>query len=98
MPTSRFFEFGSTLKEGTRDELNHPHGGDPVAVCIRVEGDTPQEAVANVLALLFDALDGDGPIVEDGPYTRSSPPSEAWSIPSVPSSSCWVCGSTSSSP
>ena len=50
----RLFEFGSA--EG---------GCDPVGVCIRVDGNTPDEGAARIVELLQDALEGDPPRLEE---------------------------------
>lgn len=66
--TQRFLEFGSAddLDERIMGEDGRAHGGDPVAVCIRVNGETPEEAVANVRELLNSAMRGrNRPAVEE---------------------------------
>lgn len=63
----RLFVFGSAddLDERVRDEEGRPHGGDPVAVCVRVCGNTPERGAARIIELLKDALEGDPPRLEE---------------------------------
>lgn len=53
----RMFEFGS-VAERRLDMDGNPLGGDPVSVCIRADGNTPERGIARIQELLEEAVEG----------------------------------------